>query len=139
MVMLAIIFVGFAMCIAGAVGISRRLVVSSECETFGRLWTKAILSEYDVHLLSDYSIMSYFGNDDEVSEKLEAYLRYSAQGKLDASIKGANADLTGYELGDPANFRKALRQGFAMSAASELINGRGRTYRGLDDSKKKDE
>ena len=133
MVMLAIIFVGFAMCIAGAVGISRRLVVSSECETFGRLWTKAILSEYDVHLLSDYSIMSYFGNDDEVSEKLEAYLRYSAQGKLDASIKGANADLTGYELGDPANFRKALRQGFAMSAASELINGRGRTYRGLDE------
>ena len=131
-VMLAIIFVGFAMCIAGAVGVSRRLVVSSECETFGRLWTKAILSEYDVHLLDDYSIMSYFGNDDEVSEKLEAYLRYSARGKLDASIKGANADLTGYELGDPANFRKALKAGFAASAVSELINGRGRTYRGLD-------
>ena len=31
MVMLAIIFVGFAMCIAGAIVISRKLVVSSEC------------------------------------------------------------------------------------------------------------
>ena len=65
-VMLAMMFVGFAICIAGAIGVSRRLVVSSECETFGRLWTKAILSEYDVHLLEDYSLMAYFGNDDEV-------------------------------------------------------------------------
>ena len=45
MVMLAIAFLGFAICIAGAIGVSRRLVVSSECECFGRVWSKAILSE----------------------------------------------------------------------------------------------
>ena len=132
MVMLAIVFTGFAICIAGAIGVSRRLVVSSQCDMFGSLWTRAILSEYDVHLLDDYSIMAYFGNDDEVTAKLDSYLKYSAQGKLGAHIKGANADLTGYELGDPANFRKALRLGFSLNAASEIINGRGRTYRGLD-------
>ena len=130
--MLAIIFTGFALCIAGAVGVSRRMVVSSECETFGRLWTKAVLSEYDVHLLDDYSIMAYFGNDDEVTAKLDSYLKYSTKGRLGAYIKGANADLTGFELGDPANFRKALRLGFAGNAASEIVNGRGRTYRDLD-------
>ena len=132
MVMLAIVFTGFAICIAGAIGVSRRLVVSSQCDMFGSLWTRAILSEYDIHLLDDYSIMAYFGNDDEVTAKLDSYLKYSAQGKLGAHIKGANADLTGYELGDPANFRKALRLGFSLNAASEIINGRGRTYRGLD-------
>ena len=132
-VMLAMMFVGFAICIAGAIGVCRRIVVSSECETFGRLWTRAILSEYDVHLLEDYSLMAYFGNDEEVTEKLNAYLKYSAQSKLDASIKGANADLAGYELGDPANFRKAMNRGFASSAASEFINGRGREFRDLDD------
>ena len=132
LVMLAIIFTGFAMCIAAAIGVSRRMTVSSECEMFGRLWTKAILSEYDVHLLDDYSIMAYFGNDDEVTAKLDSYLKYSTQDRLGAHIKGANADLTGYELGDPANFRKALRLGFAGNAASEIINGRGRTYRNLD-------
>lgn len=130
--MLAIIFTGFAMCIAGAIGVSRRLVVSSECETFGRMWTKAVLSEYDVHLLDDYSIMAYFGNDAEVTAKLDSYLKYSTQGRLGAHIKGANADLTGYELGDPANFRKALKLGFAANAASEIVNGRGRIYRDLD-------
>ena len=131
-VMLAIIFTGFALCMAGAIGVSRRLVVSSECETFGRLWTAAVLSEYDVHLLEDYSIMAYFGNDCEVTEKLDSYLKYSTQGRLGAYIKGANADLTGYELGDTANFRKALKLGFAGNAASEMINGRGRIYRDLD-------
>ena len=130
--MLAIIFVGFSLCIAGAIGVSRRLVVSSECECFGRVWSKAILSEYDVHLLEDYSIMAYFGNDSDVSRKLDNYLDYSSKNKLGEKIRGANADLTGYELGDPDNFRKALRLGFTASAASELINGRGRTYRGLD-------
>ena len=132
-VMLALIFVGFAICMAGAIGVSRRLVVSSECEVFGRLWTKAILSEYDIHLLEDYSMMAYFGNDSEVTDKLDNYLKYSAQNRLDAAIKGANADLTGYELGDPSNFRKAMDLGFAGSAVAELINGRGREYRALDD------
>ena len=138
-IILARMFVGFAICIAGAIGVSRRLVVSSECETFGRLWTKAILSEYDVHLLEDYSLMAYFGNDDEVTDKLNAYLKYSAQNKLESSIKGANADLTGHELGDPANFRKALDLGFAGSAVHELINGRGREFRALDDGNGFDE
>ncbi|MBR3126403.1 MAG: hypothetical protein IKF42_13405 [Mogibacterium sp.] len=132
LVMLAIVFTGFAMCIAGAIGVSRRLVVSSECETFGRLWSRAILSEYDVHLLDDFSITAYFGNDNEVTAKLDSYLKYSTPGRLGASIRGANADLTGFELGDPANFKRALKLGFAGNAASEIINGRGRTYRDLD-------
>ena len=138
-VMLAIIFTGFVLCMTGAIAVSRLLVASSECDVFGSLWTKAILSEYDIHLLEDYSIMAYFGNDDAVTEKLNTYLDYSAQGKLDASIKGANADLSGYELGDPANFKKALKLGFAGSAASELINGSGRTVRNTneDDSESK--
>lgn len=131
-VMLAIVFVGFALCIAAGIGVARMLVVSNECECFGRVWTKAVLSEYDVHLLDDYSIMAYFGNDSDVSTKLNKYLTYSSKNKLDEKIKGANADLTGYELGDPDNFRKALKLGFTASATSELINGRGRTYRGLD-------
>ena len=137
-VMLALMFLGFALCMVSAIGITRRLVVSSECDTFGNLWTKAILSEYDVHLLDDFSIMAYFGNDDEVTDKLNAYLKYSAQGKLGASIKGANADLTGYELGDPDNFRKALRLGFAGSVALDMLGGRGRTFRDLDADEDRD-
>lgn len=136
-VLLAMIFTGFAICIAGAIVVSRKLVVSSECEVMGRLWTKAILSEYDVHLLEDYSILAYFGNDDEVSEKLNAYLDYSLRNKMDSSVKGVNADLTGLELGDPVNFKKALEQGFGSSVASELISGNSRTKRETNDNDQK--
>lgn len=132
-VMTAIFFLGFSICITAAIAVSRRLVVSSGCEAYGRLWTKAILSEYDVHLHDDYGIMAYFGNDDEISGKLDSYLKYSLKNRMSASVKGANADLTGYELRDPSNFRKALQLAFTGSALSELINGQGRTYRGLDD------
>ena len=132
-VMLAIIFVGFALCLAGAVGISRRLVVSSACDSYGSMWTKAILSEYDIHLLEDYELMAFFGNDDEITDKLNSYLMYSAHGRMEADIKGANADLTGYELGDPENFKNAMKLAFMSSAASELINGQGRTFRNLDE------
>ena len=138
-VMLAIIFLGFAVCLAGAVNVSRKLTAYSECEAFGRVWSRAILSEYDVHLFEDYSIMAYYGSDDDVSRKLDAYLKYSAQGRLDTSIKGANADLTGYELGDPHNFKRAMSLGFAAEAVSEFINGRGRTYRGSLGSEGEDE
>ena len=139
LVMLAIVFTGFALCIAAAIGVARRLTVSSECDIFGRLWARAILSEYDVHLLDDYSLMAYFGNDGEVSSKLDSYLKYSTQGRMNAQIKGANADLTGYELGDPSNFRKALKLGATGTAVSEIINGRGRNARNLDTGEGYDE
>ena len=50
-VFLAIAFLAFAFCIAGGIGISRKLTVMSTCESYGRVWTRAILSEYDLHLL----------------------------------------------------------------------------------------
>lgn len=128
-VLLAMIFVAFAICITGSVTISRKLVVKSECETFGRLWTKAILSEYDLHLLDDYALMAYFGNDTDVGTTIDKYIDYSVSGKLGADFKATAAELTGYELGDPANFSKALDQSFAGSTAEVLLNGGSRHKR----------
>ena len=120
-VMLAMVFVAFAVSIAAAIGISRELAVKSECESFGRAWTKAILSEYDEHLLEDYGIMAYFGNEAEVIRRIDSYMDYSAAGKLRIRLGGSESDLAGYELGELENFRHALRTGFASYAADALI------------------
>ena len=137
------IFVAFAMCMAGAIEISRELAVKSECEAFGRVWTKAILSEYDLPLLEDYDIMAYFGNDYDVTDKLENYLEYSTADRLNIDIGGANADLTGYELGDPDNFSNAVKKSLAGSVAREMLLGTGRQKRstilGTDDIGSDDE
>lgn len=125
-VFLAMVFVTFAICIAGAIGISRHLTVMSECQAFGRVWTRAVLSEYDRHLLEDYGLMAYWGNDTEVSRKIDDYLEYSAAGKLGIRLGSTGADLTGYELGEPANFREAMQKGAPGSAIRTIIGGSDR-------------
>ena len=129
-IFLAIAFLAFAIAVAGAICISRRLAVMSECQAFGRVWTRAILSEYDRHLLEDYKLMAYWGNEIEVNRRVDAYMSYSAADKLGIRIGKTVSDLSGYEIGDPDNFRTALRKGFPGSAAASLLSGSGRLPRG---------
>lgn len=128
-VFLAIAFLAFAFCIAGGIGISRKLTVMSTCESYGRVWTRAILSEYDLHLLEDYGLMGYWGNEIEVNRKIDDYLDYSLADRLGVRLGLTSSDLTGYELGDPDNFRAALEKGFASYAADALIHSTGRKAR----------
>lgn len=128
-VFLAIAFLAFAFCIAGAIGISRKLTVMSTCEAYGRVWTKAILSEYDIHLLEDYKLMAYWGNEFEVNRKIDDYLDYSMADKLGVRLGLTSSDLSGYELGDPQNFRDSLEKGFGSYAADALIHSTGRKKR----------
>ena len=128
-VFLAFAFLAFAVCIAGGIGISRRLTVMSTCEAYGRVWTRAILSEYDLHLLEDYKLMAYWGNEAEVNMKIDDYLDYSLADRLDVRLGLTSSDLTGYELGDPDNFREALEKGFASYAADAILHSTGRKAR----------
>lgn len=128
-VFLAIVFVAFAVSITAGISIARELTIMSECRSFGSIWTRAILSEYDRHLLEDYKIMAYWGNEVEVNKRIDSYFSYSASGKLGIHIGGTASDLSGYELGEPDNFSAALRRGFAGSAASMIMSGTGRQPR----------
>ncbi len=136
-VFLAIAFLAFAICVAGGIGISRKLTVMSTCESYGRVWTRAILSEYDLHLLEDYGLMAYWGNEIEVNGKIDDYLDYSMADRLNVRLGLTSSDLSGYELGDPDNFRNALEKGFASYAADALIHSTGRKPRYADDETEK--
>lgn len=127
--LLAVAFLSLAMAVLAAIGISRRLVVKSECTVFGGVWCRAILSEYDTHLFEDYGILAYQGPDSEVDRKLNVYLDYSVSGKLDASIGKADSSLAGYEMNDPVNFRKAMRDSFAAAVIDAAVNGAERPER----------
>ena len=128
-VLLAMVFVTLAICITSAITIARALVVKSECESFGHLWTKAILSEYDRNLLEEYNIMAYWGNDAAVKNKIDKYLKYSAAEKLDAKIKGSSSELTGMELGDIKNFETALEHSFTSELIDTVMNHTSRHKR----------
>ena len=128
-VLLAMVFVTMAACISASIGLARALVVKSECNTFGKLWARAILSEYDVHLIEDYGIMAYYGNEIEVQKRINSYLLYSCDSKLDARISDAEAFLSGYELNDPNNFQSSLKKIQLNSLVDSVVNAEGRTNR----------
>lgn len=128
-VLLAIVFTVMMAGILASIGISRALVVKSECKVFGEVWAMAVLSEYDVHLLHDYGIMGYQGNETEVCDRIDFYKKYSISGKLNAAFKGTGTDLTGYELSDPDNFKKALRKNLMVAAVDTLVSDDERTER----------
>ena len=52
-----------------AIGIARSRTVQSWSEVSGKLWGKAILSEYDKYLLRDYGIMAFQSNDIDTISK----------------------------------------------------------------------
>ncbi len=128
-VLLAIIITTFAGCISGAIVLSRHLSVRSECESFSRLWSKAILSEYDRHLLDDYGIMAFWGSEREVNRKLDYYMDYSCAGKLDARIGEASSYLGSYTLSDPDNFIHSISNSFVSDSAEKVIKGSKRIRR----------
>ena len=126
-VFLAICFVGFSVSLAAVVWVCKTIVIRSECESYGRVWARAVLSEYDVHLMEDYGIMAYFGGESEVNKKIDSYMKYSLKSKMSARLGGAQSELAGYELGDPENFRKALTKNLPYELSelgAKLVAGR---------------
>lgn len=119
-IMLAMIALAFSALITATIVFSRQLVVKSECNSFSRLWSKAILSEYDVNLLKDYGILAFQGNERYVKGHLNFFMKYSFEGKLDAGIEGSGAALDEYCLADSDNFLKAIKNGVTFTAAEGL-------------------
>lgn len=128
-IILAMVFVALSSCIVSAITLSRELVVSSECKSFGRLWAKAVLSEYDVHLLEDYEIMAYFGNENEVMDKVNAYIDFSISGKKGIRIGKTSCNLYAYEIIIPENFRKCIKKAVSTEIASKIKDGERRRLR----------
>lgn len=130
-VFMAMVFVAFMAMILLSIGISRRLVVKSQINSFGRVWARAILSEYDIHLFEDYRLLAFKGSDSEVAEKLDRYARYSMNEKMKVKIDKTKVELGGYEMRDPDNFKKSLRKSLKAEAADTLLNGSNRKLRNV--------
>ena len=128
-VFMTMIIVTFMMMILISINISRRLVIKSQTESFGRVWSKAILSEYDIHLFEDYNLLAFKGNDQEISERLSLYLKYSFEGRMKSKIKDAKAHLSGYEMRDPNNFKRSIENSLKTETLDAIINGNSRVIR----------
>lgn len=129
MVFLSLVFVALMGVIVASIAVCRALVVKSHAEGYGRLWGKAILSEYDRHLLGDYGLMAYQGDDREVAKKLAFYASYSLEDRLDIDLGKPSAYLYPYRMSHPDQFRKALKASFATEAGKHILSKHQRIVR----------
>lgn len=130
---MTMIMVALVSSILASLVICRALVVKSESECFATLWHKAILSEYDRHLLEDYGVLAFYGSEKDVNSRLTFYSMYSCKGKLDADIGKPSSALGAYTLADPKNFIKSLKNQFGADAAASIISNQ-RTKRIIEES-----
>lgn len=117
---MAIGITGFAVAIAVATAVAREMTVQSSVRTLGSVWSKSILSEYDVHLLDDYGILAFYGNDEMVRKKLETYMEYSMSGKMRTRLQGAEVELGGFEMDIVQNFRRSMKESLITEAGKTM-------------------
>lgn len=127
--LMAMITVTLSMAILSSILITRRMAIRSESQAFGRIWAKAILSEYDRHLLQDYGLMAFFANNEMVANRIAYYMNYSMKDRLQVQINGASAELNGFEMSDPDNFREAIQKSFGTEAVDSLLKKEKRKAR----------
>lgn len=120
-VLLSMAAVSLSLAILSSILIMRKITIGSTVEGYGRVWTTAVLSEYDRNLFRDYRIMAFYGNNPEVARKVQYYSNYSMTGNLQMQPPKITAELNGYELSDVENFRKALENSFGTEALESLL------------------
>lgn len=126
MILLSIVFVSFALSIIAAIEICRELVLNSASESYGRLWTKSILGEYDTHLIEDYGLLAYHGLDSDVIKKIGNYSNYTLKNKMNVKKVAIDSNLMGHELSNPENFRKAVKNSGISNAIDSIVGGKNR-------------
>lgn len=121
---LAMVFVTFAVLMISAIAVTRNIVNNSKCRMCQMVWSKALLSQYDINLYNDYNILAFHGTEKFKSEQLEKLASYTSSVDKKFVIDQIGVSLSGLELQEPDNFRASLNHQNLSSVASTIKSGR---------------
>ncbi len=119
-ILATILFSSMMILAAAAVHAAGEDAIASTTDSFGPLWGRSILAEYDANLKDRYGIFAYSGNKLQVEEKIKKYVKYSFGSKKYVTVGACNCELTGYELVDSDNFFQQIKEAVAYDAKPTL-------------------
>ena len=122
-ILATILFSSMMILAAAAVHAAGEDAIASTTDSFGPLWGRSILAEYDANLKDRYGIFAYSGNKLQVEEKIKKYVKYSFGDKKYITVGACNCELTGYELVDSDNFFQQIKEAVAYDAKPTLNDG----------------
>lgn len=109
-ILATILFSSMMILTAAVLHASGENAIASTADSFGRLWGRSILAEYDIKLKDRYGIFAFYGDELSVAEKVDFYAEYSARGKKYIDIEPSKCSLEEYRLSDTENFTAQLRE-----------------------------
>lgn len=131
-ILAALLFSAILILVSAVLYASGEEAISSTLDSFGKLWGRSILAEYDLKLKDRYGIFAFYADKATVEEKLDFYAEYSCGDKAYIDIKPITASIEEYCLTDSENFAKQLREAvladtkplpLAAKASAELSTG----------------
>ena len=107
-VFLAMFLSGMILMASAAINAAHEKAVFSSCEDLGRVWAGSILGEYDRTLRDRYGLYGYYGNEDLVRKKLEAYADHSFKGKKYIKREEMICHTEEYRLMEPKTMKEQI-------------------------------
>ena len=89
---------------------SGQAAIGSTVRSFGALWGRSVLGEYDRVLKERYGIFAFYADPLLTERKLDAYTDYTCRGKTYLHSQGARVELEGYSITEAENFETQIKE-----------------------------
>lgn len=121
------LFVSLAFAVFSIINASGTLAIHGTINSFGTIWGKSILGEYDLFMKNRYGIFAFYEEKTGVEEKLQKYIDYSLKNKSYIKYSKVQCDLKGYSLINTDNLEKQINmitlEGIKPQITLENTNG----------------
>ena len=109
-ILAAIMFSAMMILTTAVLWASGEEAVSSTTDSFGRLWGRSVLAEYDRNLKDRYGLFAFCGDKISVEKKIDYYAKYSFKDKKYINTGASECMLDSYKLGEKENFTEQLKE-----------------------------
>ena len=115
-------FISMVICLFAIIKASGDLAVNSTVNSFGTLWAKSILGEYDIQLKDRYGILGFYGERFETENKLKKYVKASFKDKEYIEYENPLCCLEKYSLANTENLKEQIDTLFLENTIKSLDN-----------------
>lgn len=102
------IFLSMVICIGAIIKSAGDIAIGGTVNSYGTLWAKSILGEYDLCLKNRYGLFGFYGDKGSVEDQLLKYMDYSFQSKEYIYYEEPQCNLEGYSLTSTDNLLKQI-------------------------------
>lgn len=110
-----VVFLTITLCavmilVCAVIRASGQAAIGSTVRSFGVLWGRSVLAEYDRTLKARYGLFGFYGDASMVEKKLDFYAAYTCSGKNYLDYRAAKASLDEYPLTDVEIFERQVQE-----------------------------